>query len=269
MRTLLLAAALAAPLDAAVGKVAVVTGASSGIGRAVAEEAAARGWRVVLADKEPKGAEEAAAEIRKKGGTALVVRADVSSDADRAALLAASTAAFGGVDLLVNNAGYGYLAATEHLSLDESRRMFEVNYWAVVDLSRRALALMRKPRGGTVMNVASVLGLSPALPESAQYAASKHALVGWTRSAEREFKRAGVTLKLVCPSGTKTKFFDHAVGPDVASVKDQLGDAWEDFDLAPKVAKDILDGAQMPGLFVLPGKARETLPAELVKLLTE
>lgn len=269
MRTWLLAAALSAPLQAEPGKVAVVTGASSGIGRAVAEEAAARGWRVVLADKDLAGSEEAAAEIRKKGGTALVVRADVSADADRAALLAASTAAFGGVDLLVNNAGYGYLAATENLSLDEARRMFEVNYWAVVDLSRRALAVMRKPRGGTVLNVASVLGLTPALPESAQYAAAKHAVVGWTRSAEREFKRAGVRLKLVCPAGTKTKFFDHAVGPDVASVRDQLGDAWEDFDPAPRVARDILDGAAAPGLFVLPGKARETLPAELVRLLTE
>jgi len=249
--------------------VALITGASSGIGRAVAEEAAARGWRVVLADKDVKGAEEAAAEIRKKGGTALVVKADVSSDADRAALVAASTAAFGQVDLLVNNAGYGYLATTEHLSLDESRKMFEVNYFAAVDLSRRALALMRKPKGGTVMNVASVLGLTPGLPESAQYAATKHALVGWTRSAEREFKRAGVTLKLVCPSGTKTKFFDHAVGPDVNVVRDQLGDAWEDFDVAPKVAKDILDGVGRPGLFVFPGKAKDVLPAELVKLLME
>ncbi|TPW20956.1 MAG: short-chain alcohol dehydrogenase [Elusimicrobia bacterium] len=249
--------------------VALVTGASSGIGRAVAEEAATRGWRVVLADKDTKGAEEAAAEIRKRGGTALVVKADVSSDADRAALLAASTAAFGGVDLLVNNAGYGYLATTEHLSLDESRKMFEVNYFAMVDLSRRALALMKKPKGGTVMNVSSVLGLTTALPESAQYAATKHAVIGWARSAEREFKRAGVTLKIICPSGTKTKFFDHAVGPDVAAVKDQMGDAWEDFDNAPKVAKDILDGVAAPGLFVFPGKAKEILPAELVKLLTE
>ncbi|TBR20852.1 SDR family oxidoreductase [bacterium] len=269
MRTLILLAMLAAPLSAEPGKVAVVTGASSGIGRAVAEEAAARGWRVVLADIEPKGAEEAAADIRKKGGAALVVKADVSSDADRAALLSASTAVFGGVDLLVNNAGYGYLAATERLDSGEAHKMFEVNYWAMVDLSRRALALMKKPRGGTVMNVASVLGLTPGLAESAQYAASKHAVVGWTRSAEREFKRAGVTLKLVCPSGTKTKFFDHATGPDVNAVRDQLGDAWEDFDPAPKVAKDILDGAAKPGLFILPGKARETLPADLVRLLTE
>ena len=147
--------------------------------------------------------------------------------------------------------------------------MFEVNYWAMVDLSRRALTLMRKPKGGTVMNVASVLGLSPGLPESAQYAAAKHAVVGWARSAEREFKRAGVTLKLVCPAGTKTRCFDHAVGPDVAAVKDQLGDAWEAFDSAPKVAKDILDGAAAPGLFVFPGKAKDILPAELVRLLTE
>lgn len=269
MRTLALLLSLAAAATEPSNKTAVVTGASSGIGRAVALEAAARGYAVVLADKDIKGSEEAAAEIHKTGGQALVIRADVSVEADRAALLAASTSAFGGVDLLVNNAGYGYLATTGRLSLDEARRMFEVNYFAMVDLSRRALGLMKKPKGGTVMNVASVLGLSPGLPESAQYAASKHAVVGWARSAEREFKRAGVTLKLVCPSGVKTKFFDHAVGPDVDSVKDQLGDAWEDFDVAPKVAKDILDGAAAPGLFVFPGKAKEILPAELVKLLTE
>ena len=179
MRTLLLAVAMTLSASAAdPGKVLVVTGASSGIGRAVAEEGAARGFRVVLSDKDVKGAEEAASEIRKKGGTALVVRADVSVDADRAALLAASTAAFGGVDLLINNAGYGYLAATERLSLEDAHKMFEVNYWAMVDLSRRALGIMRKPKGGTVMNVGSVLGLTPGLPESAQYAATKHAIVG-------------------------------------------------------------------------------------------
>lgn len=269
MRTLAFLLALAASATEPSNRTAVITGASSGIGRALALEAAARGYAVVLADKDPKGSEEAAAEIRKKGGQALVVRADVSLEADRAALLAASTAAFGGVDLLVNNAGYGYLATTEHLALEESRKMFEVNYWAMVDLSRRALGLMKKPKGGTVLNVSSVLGLTTALPESAQYAATKHAVIGWARSAEREFKRAGVTLKVVCPAGTKTKFFDHAVGPDVASVRDQLGDAWEDFDTAPKVAKDILDGASSPGLYIFPGKAKEILPAELVKLLTE
>lgn len=266
MNPLVLAAALAASAAAREpARTAVVTGAASGIGRAVALEAAARGWHVVLADKDLAGAKEAAAEIHKAGGSAEAVKADVSVDAERAALLAAHP----GVELLVNNAGYGYLASTERLSLDDARRMFEVNYWAVVDLSRRALAVMKKRKSGTVMNVASVLGLTPGLPESAQYAASKHAVVGWTRSAEREFKRAGVDLKLVCPSGTKTRFFDHAVGPDVDAVRDQLGDAWEDFDAAPKVAKDVLDAYGSKKLFVLPGKARETLPAELVKLLDE
>lgn len=262
---LLVPAARAA--DAPSPKTAVVTGAASGIGRALAEEAAARGWRVVLADKDAKGAREAAAGIMKKGGAALAVTADVAVDADRGRILEAALKEFGGVDLLVNNAGYGYMAATEKVSLDDARRQFEVNYFAVVDLSRRALAVMKKPRGGAVAVVASVLGLMPGLPENGQYAASKHALVGWARSSEAEFKRLGVRLKVVCPSGTKTNFFKNMTGPDAPKVEALMADLWEDFDPAPKVAAEVLDALEAPGLFVFPGRARETLPEGLLKLL--
>ena len=248
-------------------RTAVVTGAASGIGRAIAQEAAARGWRVVLADKDHKGARKAALEIREKGGTALALEADVSVDAERARILEEAVKEFGGVDLLVNNAGYGYMAATERVSLEEARRQFEVNYFAVVDLSRRAIPLMKKPRGGTVVQVASVLGVMPGLPENGQYAASKHALVGWARSSEAEFRRLGIRLKVALPAGTRTRFFKNMAGPDAGKVETLTADLWEDFDSAEKVASDILDGAEAEGIFIFPGRAREALSPEQVRLL--
>ncbi|MDE2292541.1 MAG: SDR family NAD(P)-dependent oxidoreductase [Elusimicrobia bacterium] len=269
MRALLLSAVLALPAAAAPGKVAVITGAASGIGRALAEEAGARGWRLVLADKDARGLAETVRRVRERGGAAEGVTADVASDADRARLLGVAVSSFGAVDLLVNDAGAGYMADAAQLSLPDARAQFETDFFAVVDLSRRALALMKKRGGGKVVNVASVLGLTPGLPEGALYAAAKHAVVGWTRSEVPEFARAGVTLKLACPGGVKTPFFDHMTGPGADAVRLRLRAEWEDYDSAPRVARDILDGLAAKGPFIFPGRAASALPPGLLRALEE
>ena len=267
MNALILAAScLLLPADAsAAGKVAVVTGAASGIGRALAQEAIKRGYVVAYVDKDSTGVLSALSEVGASTATALALTADVSVDADRERVFKEVLARFGGVDLFVSNAGYGYIATTGHAAVEDSRRMFDVNYFAAVDLARRVLALEKKPAAFVV--VASVMGLRSGQPLMAQYSASKHALVGWARSAAPEFAGAGVRLKVACPAGTKTGFFKSASGPDADVLRDKLKDVWEDFDAAPTVAKDILDGLDAPGLFIFPGNARRSLSDEYLKAL--
>ncbi len=266
MRVLLLAALALGPTGAsAAGKAAVVTGAASGIGRALAEEALKRGYSVVFVDKDSTGVLSALSEVGASTETALAVTADVALDADRERVFKEALGRFGAVDLFISNAGYGYIATTGHAAVEDSRRMFDVNYFAAVDLARRALALEKKPAEFVV--VASVMGLRSGQPLMAQYSASKHALVGWARSAAPEFAAAGVRLKVACPAGTKTGFFKSASGPDADALRDKLKDVWEDFDSAPAVAKDILDGLNAPGLFIFPGNARRSLSDEYLKAL--
>lgn len=186
---------------------AVVTGASSGIGRLLALRLAAAGARVALIARRTERLEALASEIAKTGGEALVVACDV---ADREQVFASAgriLERFGHVDLLVNNAGYGHHRPFLDWDLDDMERMMRVNYLGALYWTKALLPQMVERRRGWIVFVASVAG-KLGVPEETAYAASKFAMVGLAEALSLEVEDDGVHVLTVCPGTIRTDFFD-------------------------------------------------------------
>ncbi|MFH1725815.1 MAG: SDR family oxidoreductase [Elusimicrobiota bacterium] len=275
LKTILVVLALAVPgpvLAAAepaglAGKVAIVTGSSSGIGRALAYRAAKSGMKLVLADIDLPGSQRVAEDVRKGGGEAIALRADVSVEKDREALVRAAVEAFGGVHVLFNNAGYGYMASQENIAMKGARHQFDVNFFAYVDLAQRVIPHMKRAKGGTIVNVASVLGLTPGSPFTSMYTASKHAVVGWGRTIAQELEDDGIAVKVVCPAGVKTNFHRNMKGKDAESVAELMRAGWKSMAEPEDVAEQIFSGMARPGVLILPRGVEDYLPAKTLEAL--
>lgn len=185
--------------------VALVTGASSGIGRAAARALSDAGYTVV-------GTSRNAATTQPLDGVSFV-DLDVSSDASVDTAVAALVERFGRIDLLVNNAGIGGSGAAEETSAEQARRIFDTNVFGVIRTTRAVLPHMRAQGSGRIVNVSSVLGFIPA-PYMAVYAATKHAVEGYSESLDHEVRQYGVRVLLIQPGYTKTGFEANAMGPD-------------------------------------------------------
>ncbi|WP_030168674.1 SDR family oxidoreductase [Spirillospora albida] len=176
------------------GGVAVVTGAGSGIGAAVAVALLERGWRVVLAGRREGALRDTAARAGDRAGAALAVPADVTDPDSVAALFGAARDAYGRVDLLVNNAGvFGTPTPVEDLGVDEWRSVLDTNLTGAFLCAREAFRTMRAqdPRGGRIINNGSLSAHTPR-PRTAAYTASKHALTGLTKSLALEGRAYGI-----------------------------------------------------------------------------
>jgi short-subunit dehydrogenase len=189
------------------GRVALVTGASSGIGATLARRLAADGARVALVARRRAALEAVAKEIRAGGGEALVVPCDVA-DAEQVERAADDVLAhYGRVDLLVNNAGYGRHRAFLAWDVADMERMMRVNYLGALYFTKAIVPSMVERRCGWLVFVASVAGRI-GLPEEVPYAASKFALVGLAEGLSLELERFGVHVLTVCPGAIRTPFFD-------------------------------------------------------------
>jgi len=193
------------------GKVAVVTGAASGIGRAMVERFAAEGMKVVLADVEKGALAQAAAEMKAGGATVLAVPTDVSRAADMEALARKTIDAFGTVHVLCNNAGVPpVVAPTWELTEADWQWVLGVNLWGVLHGIRVFVPIMlEQDSEGHVVNTASVAGLLSA-PWAATYDVAKHGVVTLSESLHRELAAVGSKLKVsvLCPAWVKTKLMD-------------------------------------------------------------
>ena len=190
-------------------QVVVVTGASSGIGEAIARRLARGGARVVLSARRADRLAALARELDRSGDRVLAVTGDVAVPADRERLVAAALGKFGRIDTLVNNAGYGTRGPIERVPVDLIRRNFETNVFSLVALTQLVLPQMRERRGGCIVNIGSVAGRI-ARPLSSVYDSTKHALEALTDGLRGELRPFGVRVTLVRPGFIVTEFIEAA-----------------------------------------------------------
>ncbi len=197
-------------------KVAIVTGASSGIGKALAEALAARGANVVLAARQYVTLCEIGADLEKKYGIkAVAVQTDVSVEEDCRLLMEQSLVTFGKIDILINNAGLSMRALFADLDLSVLRKLMDVNFWGMVYCTKYALAEIQRS-SGSIVSVSSIAGYR-GLPGRTGYSSSKFAMNGFMESLRTELLKTGVHVMVACPGFTASNIRVTALAKDGAS----------------------------------------------------
>jgi NAD(P)-dependent dehydrogenase (short-subunit alcohol dehydrogenase family) len=216
------------------GKVAIVTGASSGIGEATARRLAAAGCKVYGTSRRGGAA---------SGQPVEMLPLDVTSDASVEGLVKEVVRREGRIDLLVNNAGFGVApAGAEESSIEQARSIFETNFFGLIRMTRAVLPHMRKQGSGRIINMSSVLGFLP-MPYGALYAATKHAVEGYSESLDHELRTRGIRVSLIEPAYTKTPFDANFLEPDSKI------DAYRDARSAvSRRVKEVMAIAEEPGI---------------------
>jgi 3-oxoacyl-[acyl-carrier protein] reductase len=194
-------------------KVAIVTGASRGIGRAISIALATEGAIIVLAARCLEKLRNTAGEVEKAGGRALVVVTELTEEQSIRNLVEVTREKFGRLDILVNNAGVTHSARLEETSTEDWQRCLWVNARAPFILCREALPLLRKSPSACIINIASVVGVK-GYPLQSAYTSSKHALRGMTISLAEELRDSNVRVHLLCPGGVDTDLVRN-VRPDI------------------------------------------------------
>jgi 3-oxoacyl-[acyl-carrier protein] reductase len=197
------------------GKVAVVTGASKGIGRATALMLAKNGAHVAISARTSKLLDEVAQEITGLGSRVFAYAGDMSNESDIKAFIDQTVTQLGGIDILINNAGFGYFQNISDFSTEAWDDMFNLNVRGLFICTRESLPFLRDAGESIVVNVASLAGKN-AFVSGGGYAATKHAVVGFSRCLMLEERKNGVRVLLICPGSVDTNFFDnHHGGSDV------------------------------------------------------
>jgi NAD(P)-dependent dehydrogenase (short-subunit alcohol dehydrogenase family) len=185
--------------------IAIVTGASSGIGQATAERLAVAGYKVYGTSR--RGAQSGQRSFE-------MLPLDVTSDASVEAAVTEVMRVEGHIDLLVNNAGFGVApAGAEESSIELARSIFDTNFFGIVRMTRAVVPHMRRHGSGRIINIGSVLGFLP-MPYGALYAATKHAVEGYSESLDHELRTRGIRVSVVEPAYTKTQFDANVLEPD-------------------------------------------------------
>lgn len=192
-------------------KVVLVTGGTSGIGKATAIAFARAGAKVVLSGRREKEGAQVVNEIKKLGGEAAFIRADISKDRDVQAMVKFVVDKFGKLDIAFNNAGVEWMGPLEQATEAEYRRVFDTNVWGVLNSMRHEIPAMLKNGGGAIVNTSSVAG-HVGMAQVSVYIASKHAVEGLTKSAALEFAKQNIRINAIAPGPIATEMFDRFAG---------------------------------------------------------
>ena len=214
------------------GSIALVTGASSGIGEATAARLATAGYKVY-------GTSRRRAQTGQRSFAMLPL--DVTSDESVEAAVKELIRLESRIDLLVNNAGFGVApAGAEESSIDQAKAIFETNFFGLVRMTRAVVPHMRRQGSGRIINIGSVLGFLP-MPYGALYAATKHAVEGYSESLDHELRTRGIRVSVIEPAYTKTQFDANFLAPD-----SKLDEYREVRTLLDKVLKEVMATADDP-----------------------
>jgi NAD(P)-dependent dehydrogenase (short-subunit alcohol dehydrogenase family) len=216
------------------GSIALVTGASSGIGEATAKRLATAGYKVYGTSR--RGAPSAPRSF-------AMLPLDVTSDESVEAAVKELIRQEGRIDLLVNNAGFGVApAGAEESSIDQAKAIFETNFFGLIRMTRAVVPHMRRQGTGRIINIGSVLGFLP-MPYGALYAATKHAVEGYSESLDHELRTRGIRVSVIEPAYTKTQFDANFLAPD-----SKLDEYREVRTLLDQVLKDVMATADEPAV---------------------
>jgi NAD(P)-dependent dehydrogenase (short-subunit alcohol dehydrogenase family) len=203
------------------GKVALVTGGTSGIGRATAIAFARAGAKVVLTGRREKEGAAVVQEIKKVGGEAAFVRADIAKDADVKAMVKFTIDRYGKLDVAFNNAGVEWKGSLDQATEAEYRRIFDINVWGVLNSMRHEIPVMLKNGGGVIVNTSSVVG-HVGFPQVSIYSGSKHAIEGLTKSVALEFAKQNIRINAVAPGPIATAMWDRVaeggIGDQISAI---------------------------------------------------
>ncbi len=186
-------------------KVALVTGASRGIGRAIALHFAAEGARLAISGRDPDRLGELRDELRTRGNEVISILGDISSEPDVVKLVQSTAEAFGRIDILVNNAGFGIFKPVVEMKTEEFDSLFSVNMRGAFIATREALRHMIAQNDGVIVNIASLAGKN-AIENGAAYAATKWAMIGFAKSVMLEVRKHNIRVVTICPGSVDTEF---------------------------------------------------------------
>lgn len=189
---------------------AILTGASSGIGWYLAKTLSSKSVQLVVTARREDRLNELQSQIIASGGQCEIVVGDITEEATRAKLLETATSVFGGLDILINNAGIGAMGRFDEADPHRLRTVFEVNFFSAVELIRAAIPLLRDGNQPLIVNISSVLG-HRAVPLKSEYSASKFAMHGFSDALRAELVEDGIHVQLISPSTIDSDFFDSAI----------------------------------------------------------
>jgi NAD(P)-dependent dehydrogenase (short-subunit alcohol dehydrogenase family) len=194
----------------------LITGCSTGFGRALATELLVNGYRVAVTARDASKVQDLVA-INQENALALAL--DVTDETEVQAAVSRAEEHFGRIDVLVNNAGFGYFGSVEESEQPEVRSMFETNFWGLSAMTRAALPGMRARHSGTIVNISSIGGIN-GNPSVSYYNATKFAVNGFSEALAKEVKPLGINVLIVCPSGFRTDWAGRSANEAPSTIAD-------------------------------------------------
>jgi NAD(P)-dependent dehydrogenase (short-subunit alcohol dehydrogenase family) len=251
----------------------LITGASSGLGRRLAEAALARGHRVVATARNPDAVGDL---VERHPGRAIATRLDVTDPDQARAAVEAGLRAFDRVDVIVNNAGFGLFGALEELADDDLRREFETNVFGALNVTRAALPQLRRQRSGHIVQISSLEGIAPAVAGESAYAGTKFAVEGLAEALAKDVAHLGIRVTIVEPGPLRTEFaagavvqpprsddYAESVGGALRWFESILGHQPNDPDLVAAAIVDVVGSAEPPLRLALGQEAVEAIRSKL------